>query len=88
MANIKSAQKSIRKIQRRTEHNRSVRSKLKTLAKNAMTAEGEAAAQCARAYLAALDKAAKTGVVHQNKADRHKARFAAAAFGKTANAGA
>lgn len=77
MANIKSSLKDIRRTTRRTEHNRQIRSKLKTLAKKAREAHQSAdpaeAEASVRAYLSALDKAAKTGIVHRNKASRHKA---------------
>lgn len=80
MANTKSSIKSIRKIATRTERNTRVRSRLKTLAKKArLAASGEdadAARQAARDYISALDRAAKSKVIHKNKADRGKAAFA------------
>jgi small subunit ribosomal protein S20 len=81
MANIKSAQKSIRKIATRTVHNRSIRSRLRTLSKNVDAAtEGEGKTVAARQYVAALDKAAKTGIIHTNNANRKKARVAKYVF--------
>lgn len=75
MANIKSAQKSIRKIAKRAAHNRSRRSQLRTLAKNVTKAEeGEPRRQAAIRYVRYLDRAAKTGLVHRNYADRNKSR--------------
>lgn len=81
MANTKSALKYIRKTETRTAQNRQVKSRLKTLAKKVANAvEGddkEAQVIAVRAYLSALDKAGKTGLVHANKIARHKARYAA-----------
>ena len=81
MANTKSAQKSIRKIAARSEANRKVRSRLKTLAKNVgAAAEPESAKTAAIQYVSALDKAAKTGVIHPNVARRHKSAVAKIVF--------
>lgn len=74
MANTKSAEKNIRKTARQTERNRTVRSRLKTLAKKA-GAEGEEGQQAAREYISALDKAAKRGIISANKASRHKSKL-------------
>ncbi len=84
MANTKSAQKNIRKTARATARNRMARSKLKTLAKNAQAAAADPAKakDAANAYIAALDKAAKTGVIHPNKVSRHKAAAAKILFAK------
>lgn len=77
MANIKSAQKYIRKTATRTEHNRGIRSRLRTLGKKVQVAEeGEAKSKAAREFVAALDKATKTGIIHRNKANRHKSSVA------------
>ncbi|MGJ8650674.1 MAG: 30S ribosomal protein S20 [Opitutaceae bacterium] len=83
MANTKSALKYIRKTEGRTLRNRQVKSRLKTLAKKveASVAAGDkdAIIVATRLYISALDKAAKTGLVHANKIARHKARCAALA---------
>jgi small subunit ribosomal protein S20 len=80
MANTKSAKKNIRKTARRTEQNQGLHTRLKTLAKLARAAVtgGDAAkAQgAARDYVAAMDKAAKTGIIHANKAARAKSAMA------------
>ncbi len=80
MANTKSSIKDIRKISRRTEHNRRIRSRLKTLTRRLreVTAGEDTAARTAtaRELVSALDKAAKTGIIHQNKADRYKSTCA------------
>ena len=79
MANLKSSLKDIRRIARRTEHNRGLRTRLKTLRKKADAAiasgEATAAQQAIRIYSSALDKAAKTSVIHVNKANRQKSRL-------------
>lgn len=80
MANTKSSIKDIRKISRRTEHNRQIRSRLKTLTRKLreVTDGDDAAAktEAARELVSALDKAAKTKIIHRNKADRYKATCA------------
>lgn len=80
MANLKSSQKDIRRTIARTERNRAVKSRIKTLSKHATTAlEGNAADAQAKVseYASSLDKAAKTGILHKNKANRIKSRLAA-----------
>ncbi len=76
MANTKSAKKNVRKTARRTVENRAVLTRLKTLAKDtraALTSTDVAKArEIARAFISAMDKAAKTGVIHANKAARAK----------------
>lgn len=78
MANIKSAQKYIRQTETRTARNRSELSRLRTLAKKvaASTEDADAARAAAVAYSSALDKAAKRGVIHTNRANRQKAAIA------------
>jgi small subunit ribosomal protein S20 len=79
MANTKSAKKNVRKTARRTAHNQAVITRLKSLAKQARAAaSGDAAAarDIARAYVSAMDKAAKTGVIHANKASHAKSAMA------------
>jgi small subunit ribosomal protein S20 len=77
MANTKASLKDIRQIATRTEHNKHIRSRLKTLARKVKAAreagDAEKAKVVAREYVAASDKAAKSSIIHPNKADRHKA---------------
>ena len=78
MANTKSAIKNNRKTISRTLHNRSRNSRIKTLAKkvDALAADGsdkEALKSAALEYMSAMDRAAKTNLVHDNKASRAKA---------------
>ena len=72
MANLKSSKKDIRRIERRTERNTAVSSRLKTLRKKAL---GEADDSDKQAYSSALDKAVKSGVIHKNKANREKSKL-------------
>lgn len=84
MANKPQALKYIRKTRTRTIANRQVNSRLRTLAKNVDTAkesgDKEAAKNAAVAYVSALDKAAKRGIIHRNKANRHKANVSGLIF--------
>lgn len=76
MANTKSAIKAARKTQRLTLRNKAVKTNLKTLHKKfvaAVQAKDAAAAKTAgSAYVSAMDKATKSGVVHKNAAARAK----------------
>lgn len=82
MANIKSAKKRILVIEKKTEINKSVRSKINTYSrkfKEAVAAKDVATAE--KAYIdvvSVLDKAASDNVIHDNCAARRKARFAKA----------
>lgn len=78
MANTKAAQKYIRQSAKRTLANREIRTQLKTLSKRVQAASSDPATArtVATEYVSALDKAAKRGVIHPNKARRHKAAVA------------
>jgi len=82
MANTKSAIKAARKAIRLTNRNRGVKTLLKTLRKKldaAIAAKDSAAAKTAGiAYVSAMDRAVKSGVVHRNAASRVKSHAAAA----------
>lgn len=86
MANTKSAIKAARKATRLTTRNRGVKTLLKTLHKRfdaAVAAKDAAAAKKAGiAYVSAMDRAVKSGVVHKNAASRAKAHAAATIFAK------
>ena len=81
MANIKSAKKRIRVIEKRTLMNRIVKSALKTTIKKFEAAVLNGNAEEAKVtYVAAvksLDMAASKGVIHNNNASRKKSRLAA-----------
>lgn len=78
MANTKTAIKNMRKTERRTEQNRAAKSRLRTLARNLAKVEAEGSAEekkaAAMKFVSALDKAAKTDIIHANLAQRQKAR--------------
>ena len=79
MANLKSSQKDVRRTTRRTARNVAVKSRLKTMSKKVTELAGKNSPElkaAARAYVAALDKAVKTNLIHANKAARHKAQVA------------
>ncbi|MEO0796458.1 MAG: 30S ribosomal protein S20 [Verrucomicrobiota bacterium] len=75
MANTKQAQKYIRKTETRTDRNRAVRSRLRTLAKKLRSLEevNDDSKKLATEYASALDKAAKRNIIHVNNANRNKA---------------
>ena len=86
MANTKSAIKAARQNERRNLRNRTVKTRLKTLSKNLAAAQAagkkDEAQQLAASYLSALDKAAKSNVVHRNVVSRHKSRWGKVAMGQ------
>ena len=77
MANTKSAAKRSRQSLARATHNRSVRTRLRTLQKR-VRGTGKPAAEQIRGLISALDKAAKRGIIHRNAADRRTARLSKA----------
>ena len=80
MPNTKSAERRVRNSVRRAATNRRSKSRLKTLERRledaTKTGKKDEAAKALRDVTSAFDKAAKTGVVHQGKADRKKSRLA------------
>lgn len=80
MANIKSAQKRIKVIEKKTLQNKMVKSALKTSVKKFESAfETMSAAEAKTAFNSAvksLDMAASKGVIHKNLAARKKSRLA------------
>lgn len=80
MANVRSAEKNIRKTTARTVRNQAVKSRIRTLRKKVLTAIEKGDVAAANASLAefasAADKAAKTNVMHKNAASRLKSRLA------------
>jgi small subunit ribosomal protein S20 len=73
MANLKSSKKDVRRTAKRTIRNREAKSELKTLAKRVtQLGQGAEAREAAIAYVSALDKAAKRGIIHVNRARRGK----------------
>jgi ribosomal protein S20 len=79
MANKKASVKSMRQTAGRTMRNRMIMSRLRTGFKRiALLAKqgGEGVREAAIEYISMLDKAAKIGVIHHNKASRHKSMMA------------
>jgi small subunit ribosomal protein S20 len=86
MANTKSAIKAARKAVRFTLRNKALKTRLKTLQKKyfaAVASKDAAAAKTAgAAYISAMDRAVKSGVVHRNAANHAKARASKHIFAK------
>ncbi len=81
MANIKSAKKRAIQAEKRRQHNASRRSMTRTSLKKVVAAiEAGDKATAQTAFAAAqpvLDRMAARGLIHKNKAARHKSRLAA-----------
>jgi small subunit ribosomal protein S20 len=74
MANTRSATKRARQTLKRSLRNRSVVTRLRTMQKQARATQTPSADQI-RALISAIDKAAKRGIIHENAANRRKARL-------------
>jgi small subunit ribosomal protein S20 len=76
VANIKSAEKRTRQAVKRRAHNVAARSRLRTSIKKVLSAiEGGDKAKATEAYKAAqpvIDTMVTKGIIHRNKAARHK----------------
>lgn len=88
MANSPQAKKRARQADKRRNHNASLRSLVRTVIKkvNAAIEAGDAEAAKA-AYAAAvpvIDRMADKGIIHKNKAARHKSRLNAHVKGLSA----
>jgi small subunit ribosomal protein S20 len=81
MANTKQAAKRAKKSVKSRAHNMSMRSEMRTAIKKVYTAltGGDAgnAAATLQESTATIDKMARKGIIHKNKAARHKSRLAA-----------
>ena len=81
MANIKSAKKRAIQAEKRRQHNASRRSMTRTSLKKVIAAieagDKEAAQTAFTAAQPILDRMASRGLIHKNKAARHKSRLAA-----------
>jgi small subunit ribosomal protein S20 len=74
MANTRSAAKRARQTAKRSLRNRSVVTRLRTMQKAVRSAQTPGSDQI-RALISAIDKAAKRGIIHENAANRRKARL-------------
>jgi len=81
VANIKSAEKRARQAVKRRAHNMASRSQLRTAIKNVTSAVKEGkkdeAAQTAKVAVPLIDTMVNKGIIHRNKAARHKSQLAA-----------
>lgn len=82
MANHKSALKRVRQTKTRTERNRQRKTTIKTLRKETLAAveagDKKTATETLSKFSSAVDKAAKKGLIHKNKAANLKSRTAKA----------
>ena len=80
MPNIKSAEKRVKIIDKKTQENKAVKSKIATYIKKFRVAvANKDVATSELAYedvVSLLDKAAAANVIHKNGADRRKAHYA------------
>jgi small subunit ribosomal protein S20 len=81
LANIKSAKKRAVQSEKRRQHNASRRSMLRTFIKKVYTAidagDKEAAQSAFSAMQPVVDRQASKGLIHKNKAARHKSNLTA-----------
>ena len=81
MANIKSAKKRAIQSEKRRQHNASRRSMTRTSLKKVLSAIASGDKEAAQAAFTAatplIDRMATKGLIHKNKAARHKSRLAA-----------
>jgi small subunit ribosomal protein S20 len=82
VANSPQAKKRARQAEKRRSHNASLRSLVRTQIKKVIAAIGTGDAEQAKAAYASaipvIDRLADKGIIHKNKAARHKSRLAAA----------
>jgi small subunit ribosomal protein S20 len=82
MANTKSAAKRARQTARRTVMNRraltTVKNSLKSVRTALKTGKKDEASALIQSFISTVDKAAKTGRIHKNAANRHKSNVARA----------
>jgi len=79
LANIKSAKKRARQAEKRRRHNAGLRSMVRTYIKKVVTEIATGNKENAqKAYLEAvpvIDRMVSKGIIHKNKAARHKSRL-------------
>ena len=81
MANIKSAKKRARQAEKHRRHNASLRSMVRTYIKKVVTAiaanDKKLAEESLNEAIPVIDRMAGKGLLHKNKAARHKSRLSA-----------
>jgi small subunit ribosomal protein S20 len=79
MANSPQAKKRARQAEKRRKHNASLRSVVRTSIKKVIaaiaTGDAEAAKQAYNNATPVIDRMADKGIIHKNKASRHKSRL-------------
>ena len=79
MANIQSARKRARQTIKRRAHNMALRSRMRTTIKNVLKAiesgDKEKASEAYKLTVPVIDSMINKGIVHKNKAARHKSRL-------------
>jgi small subunit ribosomal protein S20 len=79
LANTSQARKRVRQAEKRRQHNASIRSAARTYIKkvvNAIAAGDKTQAEAAfKAAVPVIDRTARKGIIHPNKAARHKSRL-------------
>ncbi len=79
MANSPQARKRARQTEKRRNHNASLRSVVRTVIKKVNAAIGSGDATAAKAAydsaVPVIDRMADKGIIHKNKAARHKSRL-------------
>ena len=81
MANTKQAKKRVRQAEKHRQHNTSMRSMLRTYIKRVVTSistgDQQAAATALQVATPIIDRMVSKGIIHKNKAARHKSRLTA-----------
>lgn len=81
MANTKQAKKRVRQAEKHRRHNASMRSMLRTYIKKVVaaiaTGDGKTAASSLQEATPVIDRMVNKGIIHKNKAARHKSRLTA-----------
>lgn len=81
MANTKQAKKRVRQAEKHRQHNASMRSMLRTYIKKVISAvsagDQKGATESLQAATPIIDRMANKGIIHKNKAARHKSRLTA-----------
>jgi small subunit ribosomal protein S20 len=79
MANIKSAKKRAKQSDKRRMHNMAQRSQMRTAIKKVLQAvesgDKAAATEAYKSAVPVIDSMSNKGIVHKNKAARHKSRL-------------
>ncbi len=79
MANTSQARKRVRQAEKRRQHNMGQRSTVRTAIKQAVIAtqsgDKDRATESLKAATPVIDSMARKGIIHKNKAARHKSRL-------------